>query len=102
MWRRQPQTRLRQRRPVTIEVDRPMSVTAGPLLWLDTRAAADGKHALHLGDRRLRFPAECTPFVTAVLQSAANFSGAALPGSLDASSRVAVLSRLATEGVVGG
>jgi bifunctional lysine-specific demethylase and histidyl-hydroxylase NO66 len=102
VWRRQPQTRLRGRRSVTIDLDQPMAVTAGPLLWLDTRPAADGKHALHLGDRRLRFPAECTPFVTSVLQSPATFSGASLPGPLDNSSRVAVLSRLATEGVIGG
>ena len=79
-----------------------MAVTPGPLLWLDTTATEDGKHTLHLGDRRLRFPAECTPFVAAVLQSPATFSGAALDGDLDDESRIAVLSRLATEGVIGG
>ncbi len=102
VWRRQPQTRLRLRRPVAIEVGQPMAVTAGPLLWLDARPAADGKHALNLGDRRLRFPAECTPFVTAVLQSPAMFSGTSLRGQIDDESRVAVLSRLATEGVIRG
>ena len=102
VWRRQPQTRLRLRRPVAIDVGQPMAVTAGPLLWLDARPAADGKHAINLGDRRLRFPAECTPFVTAVLQSPATFSGASLPGQVDDASRVAILSRLATEGVIRG
>ena len=87
---------------MAIDVGRPMAVTAGPLLWLDARPAADGKHALNLGDRRLRFPTECTPFVTAVLNSPATFSGAALAGALDDASRVAVLSRLATEGVIRG
>ena len=42
VWSRQPQTRLRRRRPVTIEPDQPVSVTPGPLLWLDPRPAADG------------------------------------------------------------
>jgi hypothetical protein len=87
---------------VTIGVRQPVAVTAGPLLWLDTRPVADGKHALHLGDRRLRFPAECTPFVANVLQSPKTFSGAKLGGGLDEPSRVAVLSRLATEGVISG
>ena len=89
--------------PSTIDLDQPVAVTAGPLLWLDTRPAADGKHALHLGDRRLRFPAECTPFVTAVLRVDRRRSPA--PRSVvdsTSSSRVAVLSRLATEGVIRG
>jgi lysine-specific demethylase/histidyl-hydroxylase NO66 len=102
VWRRQPQTRLRLRRPAQVDLPQQLAVTPGPLLWLDTSSTEDGKHALHLGDRRLRFPAECTPFVAAVLQSPASFSGAALAGSLDDESRIAVLSRLATEGVVGG
>jgi lysine-specific demethylase/histidyl-hydroxylase NO66 len=102
VWRRQPQTRLRVRRPVAIDVEQPVAITAGPLLWLDTRSAADGKHALHLGDRRLRFPAECTAFVTEVLRAPARFSGMSLDGQLDDASRVAVLSRLATEGVIRG
>jgi hypothetical protein len=102
VWRRQPQTRLRRRQRVTIGVGQPVAVTAGPLLWLDPRPAADGKHALHLGDRRLRFPAECTPFVTNVVQSPETFSGDKLDGGLDEPSRVAVLSRLATEGVISG
>ena len=103
VWRRQPQTRLRPRRPVD---DRPRPAAGGdrrPIAVARHPArAADGKHALHLGDRRLRFPAECTPFVTAVLRSPATFSGASLAGDLDESSRVAVLSRLATEGVIRG
>ena len=102
VWRRQPQTRLRPRRPVTIGLGQPVAVTAGPLLWLDTRPVADGKHTLNLGDRRLRFPAECTPFVTAALQSPTTFTGSSLRGALDDASRVAVLGRLATEGVIRG
>ena len=63
VWRRQPQTRVRMRQPATVDLDQTVSVTPGPLLWLDTGPAADGKHSLNLGDRRLRFPTECTPFV---------------------------------------
>ncbi len=102
VWRRQPQTRLRPRQQRAVGLQQELAVTPGPLLWLDTNATRDGKQMLHLGDRRLRFPAECTPFVAAVLQSPASFSGAALDGNLDDESRIAVLSRLATEGVVGG
>jgi bifunctional lysine-specific demethylase and histidyl-hydroxylase NO66 len=102
VWRRQPQTRLRLRQPAVVDLHSELAVTAGPLLWLDTRATTDGKHTLHLGDRRLRFPAECASFVTAVLRAPATFSGATLGGHLDDESRVAVLSRLATEGVIGG
>jgi hypothetical protein len=102
VWRRQPRTRLRPRLPVTIDADHPVAVTPGPLLWLDTRPAADGKHALQLGDRTLRFPAECTDFVAGVLRATAPFTARSLDSDLDGSSRVAVLSRLATEGVVRG
>ena len=102
VWHRQPQTRLRRRLPAAIDLRQPVAVTPGPLLWLDTRRAADGTHALRLGDRKLRFPAECTPFVADVLRSPAEFSGAELGGNLDDTSRTAVLSRLATEGVIRG
>jgi JmjC domain len=102
VWRRQPPTRLRPRLRVTVAPEQPVAVTPGPLLWLDTRPAPDRKHSLHLGDRRLRFPAECTPFVTAVLNSPPTFTAASLGTPLDEASRVAVLSRLAAEGVVGG
>jgi bifunctional lysine-specific demethylase and histidyl-hydroxylase NO66 len=102
VWRRQPQTRLRPRHAVRIDIDQPVDVTAGPLLWLDTGDAPDGKHSLHLGDRRVRFPVECTHFVANVLRASATFSGSSLSGSLDDASRVAVLSRLATEGVIRG
>ena len=102
VWRRQPQTRVRMRQPAVVDIDQTVSVTAGPLLWLDTGPASDGKHGLHLGDRRLRFPTECTPFVAAILESKEPFSGTTLGGSLDDSSRVAVLRRLATEGVIRG
>ncbi len=102
VWRRQPRTRLRLRRPATITADQPVAVTPGPLLWLDARPAPDGKHALHLGDRQLRFPADCTEFVADVLRSPTTFTARSLGGALDESSRVTVLSRLATEGVVRG
>jgi hypothetical protein len=100
VWRRQPRTRLRLRRSVTVGAEQPLTISPGPLLWLDCRPSADGKHALQLGDRRLRFPAECSPFVAGILRAAAPFTGATLGGDLDTPSRVAVLSRLATEGVV--
>jgi hypothetical protein len=102
VWRRQPQTRLRLRQPVAVDLRREVAVTPGPLLWLDTRATNDGKHTLHLGDRKLRYPSECSSFVTAILRSPASFSGAVLASNLDDESRTAVLSRLATEGVIGG
>jgi JmjC domain len=102
VWRRQPPTRLRLRRPATITADQRVAVTPGPLLWLDTRPVPDGKHAVHLGDRQLRFPADCTDFVADVLRSATMFTARSLGGGLDESSRVTVLSRLATEGVVRG
>jgi hypothetical protein len=102
VWRRQPRTRLRPRQAVAVDPREKLAVTPGPLLWLDTRAAKDGHGTLHLGDRRLRFPAECSSFVAAVLQAPASFSGSTLGGGLDEKSRVAVLARLATEGVLGG
>jgi lysine-specific demethylase/histidyl-hydroxylase NO66 len=102
VWRRQPRTRLRPRRPVQIAADRPVSVTPGPLLWLDARPAPDSKHALHLGDRQLRFPADCTEFVAALLRSPTTFTGRSLTAALDEPSRITVLSRLATEGVLRG
>jgi hypothetical protein len=102
VWRRQPRTRLRPRHPVTVDLHQHLAVTPGPLLWLDTSVTNDGRGTLHLGDRRLRFPAECTPFVAAILQSSASFSGGTPGGGLDEASRIAVLGRLATEGVLGG
>jgi hypothetical protein len=100
VWSRQPQTRMRSRLAVELDAERPLLVTPGPLLWLDDRPARDGKLCLHLGDRRLRFPAECAELVTAVLESRSKFSAATIGGDLDEASRVAMLGRLATEGVV--
>ena len=74
-------------------------MTPGPLLWIDTGRRPDGKHALQLGDRQLRFPLECTEFVAQVLRRRRRHRRR-LGGALDESSRVIVLSRLATEGVV--
>jgi hypothetical protein len=102
VWSRQPATRLRPRRPRRVDLRRPLAVTPGPLLWLDSRQPATGRGTLHLGDRRLHFPAECTAFVASVLGSPATFTGDELDGGLDEGSRIAVLSRLATEGVLDG
>lgn len=98
VWRRQPQTRLRARRPLTVGVHRPVAVTPGPLLWLDERS--DGKHVLHLGDRQLRFPTECTTFVVALLSAGRPITPATVDAELDEASRRTVVDRLATEGVV--
>jgi hypothetical protein len=87
---------------VAVDLHQTLAVTPGPLLWLDTSVAKDGHGTLHLGDRRLRFPAECSSFVAAVLHAPASFTGSTLGGGLDEKSRVAVLGRLATEGVLGG
>jgi hypothetical protein len=99
VWRRQPQTRLRPLEPPPLAVDDRVTVTPGPLLWLDTRDRS-GKHALALGDRLLQFPAECTPFVAGVLESAGPFRAGDLACRLDAESRRVVLQRLGVEGVV--
>lgn len=101
VWQRQPQTRLRPRHRDCIEADDPVVVTPGPLLWVDERPAGPrGKHALMLGDRRLRFPAECSRLVTNVLGSVAPFTARSIDASLDTRSRLVVLQRLAVEGVV--
>lgn len=102
VWRRQPRTRLRRRGPIELDAAEAVVVTPGPLLWLDQRPVPDGKHTLHMGDRRLRFPPDCTAFVAAVLGEQEPFSAKSLdpPGGLDLATRLVVLSRLATEGVV--
>ena len=100
VWRRQPQTRLRPRNPDRIGEEDHLVVTPGPLLWLDGRSGVARKASLALGDRRLRFPPVCAPFVAAILQSDRPFSSRELGGGLDPASRLVVLSRLAVEGVV--
>ena len=101
VWSRQPQTRLRPRvSPQLGERDR-LTVTPGPLLWIDDRTAGPRrKPRLELGERRLRFPPDCTAFIADVLLSAAPFRAADLRSDLDAASRLVVLQRLAVEGVV--
>ena len=71
VWRRQPQTRLRPRSGVALAADDRVAVTPGPLLWIDDRVGGGRKHSLALGDRRLRFPLECTPVITQVLRGRA-------------------------------
>lgn len=100
VWRRQPQTRMRPRRPPALSATDLVRVTPGPLMWLDERTAASQKPALALGDRRLRYPAACAEFVSAILRSDAPFAAADVHDSLDLASRVVVLQRLAVEGVV--
>ncbi|MGH9137244.1 MAG: hypothetical protein ACRD0G_09390, partial [Acidimicrobiales bacterium] len=102
VWSRQPRTRLRPRHadPSALQLHDPVRVTPGPLLWLDDREASDAKHSLHLGDRRLRFPAECRDFIASVLSSTGSFTAADMPAKLDDDSRLVVMRRLVTEGVV--
>ncbi len=100
VWRRQPQTRMRPRRPPTLTAIDQVRVTPGPLMWVDSRPNVSQKQALALGDRRLRYPQACAGFVAAILQSDGPFAVADLDCSLDVASRVVVLQRLAVEGVV--
>ena len=100
VWRRQPQTRIRPRRPPVLSATDRVRVTPGPYMWLDDRPSASTKHALALGDRRLRYPPACAGFVTAILRSDGPFAAADVNGSLDLASRIVVLQRLAVEGVV--
>jgi hypothetical protein len=100
VWRRQPQTRMRPRHPPSVSATDRVRITPGPLMWLDDRAGPGAKHALALGDRRLRYPAACAEFVTAILRSEGPVAAVDLDCSLDVASRVVVLQRLAVEGVV--
>ena len=101
VWRRQPQTRLRPRVPPQLADHDELTVTPGPLLWIDERTGPTRrKHSLELGDRRLRFPPDCHPLIAGVLRATAPFHVADLDGDLDLASRRVVLERLAVEGVV--
>ena len=55
VWRKQPATRLRPLQPPAVELDTPVEVTPGPLLWL---TGSEGRAELGLGDRTLTMPAE--------------------------------------------
>jgi len=100
VWRRQPQTRIRPRRPPQLGASTRVRVTAGPLIWVDERMPTSRKPALALGDRRLRYPPACADFIAAILRSQDPFAATDLDSSLDLASRVVVLQRLAVEGVV--
>ena len=97
VWRRQPATRLRPLHPPALELDTPVAVTAGPLLWL---CASEGRVELGLGDRTLTMPAEAHALLAAVLRSTGTFTIAGVDAPLDDESRLVVGRRLAVEGVI--
>jgi hypothetical protein len=96
VWRRQPATRLRPRRPPSIGDSTPLTVTPGPLIWLDGAAT---QCTLGLGDRQLLMPPEAHPFLAQLLSAPSAVPISALSGLDDASKRV-VVDRLVVEGVV--
>ncbi|MBK6310191.1 MAG: hypothetical protein IPF42_06255 [Candidatus Microthrix sp.] len=68
VWRRQPRTRLRPRRTAW-DLERPLHVTPGPLLWLDEeRSPTESTVALQLGDRAMTLPAAAGPLLAWVLR----------------------------------
>jgi lysine-specific demethylase/histidyl-hydroxylase NO66 len=101
IWHRQPATRLRPMAPPAVDIDTPVRLTPGPLLWLTTMPGPGGCRAVFgLGDRELDLPAEAHPFLADLFTSSASFTAASLAGELDEASRVVVVRRLAAEGVV--
>lgn len=101
IWHRQPATRLRPLVPPAVDIDSPVRLTPGPLLWLTTMPAPDGcRTVFGLGDRELDLPTEAHPFITDLLTRSASFTASSLGGELDEGSRVVVVRRLAAEGVV--
>jgi bifunctional lysine-specific demethylase and histidyl-hydroxylase NO66 len=99
IWHRQPATRLRPFTPPAVDLDTPLDLTAGPLLWLTTDAPRCGV-VFGLGDRELRLPGETYPFLAGLLARPHAFVSASEPGELDVESRLAIITRLAAEGVV--
>ncbi len=97
VWRKQPATRLRPLQPPEVELDTPVVVTPGPLLWL---SGSEGRAELGLGDRTLTMPAEAHGLLAAVLRTHGPFELGALEDPLDADSRLVVGRRLAAEGVI--
>ena len=83
--------------PPEVELDTPVVVTPGPLLWL---SGSEGRAELGLGDRTLTMPAEAHGLLAAVLRTHGPFELGALEGPLDADSRLVVGRRLAAEGVI--
>ena len=97
VWRKQPATRLRPLQPPEVELDTPVAVTPGPLLWL---AGSEGRAELGLGDRTLTMPAEAHGLLAAVLRTHGPFELGASNVALDEQSRLVVGRRLAAEGVI--
>jgi bifunctional lysine-specific demethylase and histidyl-hydroxylase NO66 len=101
IWHRQPATRLRPLVPPSVDIDTPVRLTPGPLLWLTTMSGRSGCRAVFgLGDRELDLPAEAHPFLADLLTRSASFAASSLGGELDEASRLVVVRRLAAEGVV--
>jgi len=96
VWRRQPATRLRPRRPPGIDRSAPLTITPGPLVWCERDGDAC---VIGLGDRRLVVPAMAHHFVTGLLTAPGPVAAADL-GCLDDDSQQVVVDRLALEGVV--
>jgi lysine-specific demethylase/histidyl-hydroxylase NO66 len=99
IWHRQPATRLRPLTPPDARLDTPVDLTAGPLLWLTTDPERCGV-VFGLGDRELRLPGEAYPFLAGLLAQPRGFVAASASGGLDDASCLAIMSRLAAEGVV--
>lgn len=97
VWRRQPATRLRPLQAPPVEMDTPLALTPGPLLWV---LPAGERVELGLGDRALTMPAEAGALLAELLGTDGTFTLRSLDGSLDEASRLAVGRRLATEGAV--
>jgi hypothetical protein len=96
IWRRQPATRLRPRATPSLERDRPLAFTPGPLLWSTTEGA---RTVLGLGDRVLDMPMEAHDFLSALLDADDPVRPADVKG-LDPDSRDVVLRRLLAEGTL--
>lgn len=96
VWRRQPATRLRPRRPRPIDRSSPLTITPGPLVWSERDGDAC---VIGLGDRRLIVPAAAHRFVAELLAAPVPVAAAELD-CLDGDSKQVVVDRLALEGVV--
>jgi lysine-specific demethylase/histidyl-hydroxylase NO66 len=99
IWHRQPATRLRPLTPPDVGLDTRVDLTAGPLLWVATDLQRCGV-VFGLGDRELRLPGESYPFLAGLLATPTAFVAASAAGDLDEASRVAIMTRLAAEGVL--
>jgi bifunctional lysine-specific demethylase and histidyl-hydroxylase NO66 len=95
IWRRQPATRVKPLHSPALS-DGPLRFTPGPLLWL---THVGDRAVLGLGDRLLDLPAEALPFLGGLLAGPEHVAATELRG-LDDASRVVVLRRLLSEGVL--